>query len=424
MIKSVEVKKFLDGATVRFKIDRDLGVITGPNGSGKTQLLNALWLVMTGRINDLVVEGVVEDQFEYLCVEHEAWTLTLSLEGAMSLATPLKTGKLSLLTEKGLFLNFCWENADTSQELYEKAQDVGNEIASLSGKGLFFPTFRRIDDAILTSAAARKTNSGNIAQALRRRRLAQKAPFSLATWGQRESVANIFHRTGLKQDENMLAQHEMEFARALSEYGAALSTASQTLVAVTSTQDVQDLLVTARYEARKQIQDIQEREAKESLEDVRHWLGANKPQEQAAGVLAQVGERIERSRQAIEQIERRTAHRDGIILSFLNRKGLSFGKPGEPGYLAIGSERQAVPVERLSAGEKQALGLIAYSLLYENTVIIIDEPELNLHISWQRRLFPLLLEEATKNQFIIATHSPSIYSQYPDKELRLREDVE
>ena len=56
------------------------------------------------------------------------------------------------------------------------------------------------------------------------------------------------------------------------------------------------------------------------------------------------------------------------------------------------------------------------------SVIFIDEPELSLHVDWQRLLFPKLLSQSTNNQFIVATHSPFIYSKYPDKELLLDAD--
>ena len=57
-----------------------------------------------------------------------------------------------------------------------------------------------------------------------------------------------------------------------------------------------------------------------------------------------------------------------------------------------------------------------------NTTIFIDEPELSLHVDWQRILFRMLMSQGSTNQFIIATHSPFIYSQYPQKELFLNVD--
>ena len=65
------------------------------------------------------------------------------------------------------------------------------------------------------------------------------------------------------------------------------------------------------------------------------------------------------------------------------------------------------------------LSFLCYNAFSENTVIFIDEPELSLHVDWQRLLLPTLLEQETGNQFFIATHSPFIYAKYPDKEIPL-----
>jgi len=68
------------------------------------------------------------------------------------------------------------------------------------------------------------------------------------------------------------------------------------------------------------------------------------------------------------------------------------------------------------------LSFICYNAFAQNSVLIIDEPELSLHADWQRLLFPTLLQQQTSNQFIVATHSPFIYSKFSDKELMLDAD--
>ena len=82
----------------------------------------------------------------------------------------------------------------------------------------------------------------------------------------------------------------------------------------------------------------------------------------------------------------------------------------------------AISSDLLSSGEKQLLSFLAYNAFMQNAIFIIDEPELSLHVDWQRQLFPTLLKQGTSNQFIVATHSPFIYSKYPDKELMLSSD--
>ena len=68
------------------------------------------------------------------------------------------------------------------------------------------------------------------------------------------------------------------------------------------------------------------------------------------------------------------------------------------------------------------LSFLCYNAFSENAAIFIDEPELSLHVDWQRLLLPTLLEQGTGNQFFIATHSPFIYAKYPDKEIPLGDD--
>ena len=65
------------------------------------------------------------------------------------------------------------------------------------------------------------------------------------------------------------------------------------------------------------------------------------------------------------------------------------------------------------------LSFLCYNAFYNNTPIFIDEPELSLHIDWQRLLLPTLLDQSTGNQFFIATHSPFIFTGYSDKEFML-----
>ena len=90
--------------------------------------------------------------------------------------------------------------------------------------------------------------------------------------------------------------------------------------------------------------------------------------------------------------------------------------------ITLGDENGAIEADKLSAGEKQMLSFLCYNAFSENAAIFIDEPELSLHVDWQRLLLPTLLEQETGNQFFVATHSPFIYAKYPDKEILLGDD--
>lgn len=71
-----------------------------------------------------------------------------------------------------------------------------------------------------------------------------------------------------------------------------------------------------------------------------------------------------------------------------------------------------IPTERLSSGEKQILLLLFTLFLMEDrpTVLLLDEPEISLHIEWQDRLVTLMQELNPNCQIIMTTHSPNIFA--------------
>ena len=63
----------------------------------------------------------------------------------------------------------------------------------------------------------------------------------------------------------------------------------------------------------------------------------------------------------------------------------------------------------LSSGQAQVLALItAVRNAKEGSLILVDEPEISLHIDWQERLVEQLHAPLTGSRLIIATHSPDI----------------
>jgi ABC-type Mn2+/Zn2+ transport system ATPase subunit len=81
------------------------------------------------------------------------------------------------------------------------------------------------------------------------------------------------------------------------------------------------------------------------------------------------------------------------------------------GFTVVTDDKRIRPSD-LSSGEQQIL-VLAYQVLFQTTpgtLILIDEPELSLHVSWQRGLVDDLLEmgNARDLAFLLATHSPTL----------------
>lgn len=65
---------------------------------------------------------------------------------------------------------------------------------------------------------------------------------------------------------------------------------------------------------------------------------------------------------------------------------------------------------QLSSGEKQMLVILLTVLIEDNLpyVLFMDEPEVSLHIEWQKRLVDLILDLNPNVQIILTTHSPAV----------------
>ena len=65
---------------------------------------------------------------------------------------------------------------------------------------------------------------------------------------------------------------------------------------------------------------------------------------------------------------------------------------------------------QLSSGEKQMLIILLTVLVEDNQpyVLFMDEPEVSLHLEWQKRLVDLCVELNPNVQIILTTHSPAI----------------
>lgn len=90
----------------------------------------------------------------------------------------------------------------------------------------------------------------------------------------------------------------------------------------------------------------------------------------------------------------------------------------EKGIAFTLNDTYPVPLEKLSSGEKNNI-ILFYELIFKcekNYIVLIDEPEISLHILWQQQFIKELLNITSRNgiQAIVATHSPNIVYDYDD----------
>lgn len=83
-------------------------------------------------------------------------------------------------------------------------------------------------------------------------------------------------------------------------------------------------------------------------------------------------------------------------------------------FIADDADKTKIPLNSLSSGEKHLI-IQVFELLFnaqQDTLVLIDEPELSLHMMWQMNYFKNIQEIAKIRgfQYLIATHSPQIFN--------------
>jgi hypothetical protein len=102
----------------------------------------------------------------------------------------------------------------------------------------------------------------------------------------------------------------------------------------------------------------------------------------------------------------------------------TFSVDREQGFKFQNGRGDSIPATALSSGEQHEL-VLAYELLFkvkEGSLILIDEPELSLHVTWQHKFLEDItrISELVDLDFLIATHSPAIIYNRSDLMVELK----
>lgn len=82
-----------------------------------------------------------------------------------------------------------------------------------------------------------------------------------------------------------------------------------------------------------------------------------------------------------------------------------------------------IGIQNMSSGEKQIVTFFAYLVFGLRTtnqsIFIVDEPELSLHLNWQRQFVDSIMAINNNVQLIFATHAPEMIGRHRDKAVKL-----
>lgn len=350
-------------------LNADLNIFTGRNGSGKTTLLKLLWYVISGNIE----HAIREVPFTSVHVETSEYSITINRRGNDPDGIKFVSNGQTIEID-----SFFDEDGDLENDPVDEA----NGLVMETGSSVFFPTFRRIEGGFSIKAAPR--------------------------------------RTGLLTQRPTTTRNQAALEEALVDLSRRMSVNAHTFVSSISTVDIVDLLMRRYTEMSEHSNTLQQKTSQEIIDRIKEYkreTGTHSVSESPDSVIDAIRSVIEGLDQQREQILAPLEAVRKLVVSLFKHTGIVLNS-----RLSFGDAANAVSSEALSAGEKQMLSFICYNAFYKDSIIFIDEPELSLHVDWQRQLFPILQAQGTSNQFIIATHSPFIYGKFPDKEVAMNMD--
>lgn len=342
----------------------DINILTGRNGAGKTSAMKLMWYVMSGNIENALIEinftkAILKTDL-YVCAVYKVSKNTCRIEFDDGQGPQLFEDEVD---EEGPFS-------------ITNAEDSANPLLFALGSSVFLPTFRRIEGGFTMQA-----------------------------------------RRGLRV-HSVRARVEVEDV--LKALAKELSNGEHTFVTSISSTDIVELLLRKYADLSQDYNDFQQSTSQQIIERIRAYksvTGELDPLNSANLVLDEIKAKVEDMEVVRSDIMTPFDELRRVVERLFKHVGIRIDA-----RLNFGDTASAVHSDDLSAGEKQLLSFLCYNAFYNNCVIFIDEPELSLHVDWQRQLFTILCRQNSTNQFVIATHSPFIYSKFPDKELVVDSD--
>jgi len=377
-----------DGIDIhKLEMNADINIITGRNGVGKTTALKLLWLLLSGNLK----QAISECSFKVVFLETDEYRLLIgrnvdgsvermffknkdvsyhydsSEEGGDGIYGENENKKNRPLFESIIQKEFLL-TIGREDRLTQILSRITSELLVI-GSSLYFPTFRRIEGGFSPGDSKSK---GSISNDLEDALSALSRKFSRG--------GHLFVSSFSMNDVSQFLLKEYSNLNDIS--SAETNSLSQKII----------LMIKSHKDSRNNLNDANQ-------------------------LLGNILENIERNEQVRANLMKPLTAVQRVVSKIFRHKGINFGE-----NLNFGDAASAVNSDKLSAGEKQLLSFICYNAFFNNAVFIIDEPELSLHVDWQRSFFKILLDQNSSNQFIVSTHSPFIYAKYPDKEVSLNED--
>ncbi len=416
LIDRIEVQGLWGWRELELDFCEDVNILIGPNGSGKTTVLDLMRFALTAD-----VERLMQMRFKVLTLRLRGFdddgVRTLRIEPKDRIVDVRVSRKVYRVDVDSLERQTLYSSSYRRRRFVPQLAEL-QELLRTMVPAAWLPVSRRIPGLELghdeRPCRRRRTESvdeclGELLEQLSRYRLRLSTELSkLHQAFQREVLSVTLYSKEHDKFEPETSKppttkDQDQLVRAFDRAGL-LDTEMKTRI-----KRHFDLAVKAIDRMRAS----QKKQSGYNIEDVFFLplVGRTKTMVQAARKLEI---EIERLFQPLRRYER-------TLESFLIGKNVSVEDTGDLVVTSESPPMQSIGPRMLASGEKQLLILLTQALLYESRplVYVADEPELSLHVTWQEKLLETLRTLGGQTQIIVATHSPDIVGPFSDRVIDL-----
>ncbi|MEZ8655778.1 AAA family ATPase [Vibrio splendidus] len=431
LFNSIKLKGIHNRYDLDITFNQGLTVLHGQNGSGKSTLLHILANIANC---DFIRFAFIE--FERIDVEYSNGN-TLSLERSKEAKTG--TDLISIFLTNGETFTFSKEDAlemtpayDREEPFYHRQRmtplqrnlgDFFDTNESIKIGTAYFPAFRTMLEAWASQREAQDVRSPNG----RRMSMAKATAFSRNLFGQFLPQINfpspveieVNLRKEVRDAQMNIARNESSiFSESFVKIFSALLDGSDN-EGIDSNLLLQEIAFLTTTAGSSNLSELEENDSTyQRLQSLVFKSAKGDVASSTKGALSVYRDAL-KERQvfrgaAFEEIDKYLS----VVNSFLDKKRLAYSYDKEKKVPRVGlefSDGTWSRIQVMSSGERQLLTMLyAVNRMSGNSAVLIDEPELSLHIDWQEELLSKMMSQLGNRQIIVCTHSPSIAADFDE----------
>jgi ABC-type lipoprotein export system ATPase subunit len=388
---SIDIKKLFGqfDYTIKLNQKEHITIITGPNGYGKSTILNIIWNVFNNDFSYLL--KVKFDQIVFWMDNDQSISIIRRME-SISLAD--QNGNLIVTADGGfltteprvaLELTFIENGQETESHVLNGATSVGQDtkiFSALQIFGVYFIKDQRLVQNIVPTADGLFKHDGSIRR--------DGEPVAMDT------IKILSHDLC-----KILTEKQNEEKKLIDELTPSLTKRFKDYKTILSLSEYQERFqkLSQKY---KKLQEYgvyhNDLESTEYEGDDRRFFSLN---------LEDWGKKTSVYNDLLMKLD--------LFVELLGDKGLANKKitiNADRGFFFVTEKNEEIDLAALSSGEQHET-ILLYELIFKarpNSLVLIDEPETSMHVAWQYEFIPDLKKIINVNPllFLIATHSPDI----------------